>query len=166
MFIELAPVWRSAPDLNHTRYIIDLIRLQCPDTMPAIISADDPVIQSDRTIERQIHVPLHVAVHTEKLSKIIHPEIRRVPTTGANAFPTSAALIKSKYGSGALKQNRGGLFGDMGTIFNPSTITCNKVYVTIKTPKQRMGGMVPSGVKSGSKPPLMLKSVAALIPRI
>ena len=103
MLIELTPVRRSAPDLNHTRYIIDLIRLQCPDTMPAIISADDPVIQSDRTIERQIHVPLHVAVHTEKLSKIIHPETRRVPTTAANAFPTSTALIKSEYGSGALK---------------------------------------------------------------
>jgi len=75
-------------------------------------------------------------------------------------------LIKSEYGSVALKQNRGTLLGDMGTIFDSPAITCDKVYVTIKTPKQRMGGMIPTGVEPGSKPPLMLKNATALIARI
>src|SRR5687768_5402912 len=104
--------------------------------MPALVAAENPMVQPRRPIERQPYVPFHVTVEAEKIAEIIDAEARRIAPSISDAFPILAVRTDAVNRSFALDQGRGILLRDVKAIRQPRAVAGHEINVTVVPAQQ------------------------------
>ena len=114
-------------------------------------------MQSDRTVERNVDMKLHVTVEAEELTQVVHPQAGRVSSSGTNALPLLAGRIEPEDRSGSLKENRRTPDRDVFAVPGPAAVTGYEIDVAIQATQERVGGVITTRIERFTQSPLVLQ---------
>ena len=147
MLVEDAPGGRAAADLQDARQTINVVRWIGADLLPALVAADDPVVQPHRPIPRQAEVPFHVAVEAEQFAQIIQAEVRRIPPSRADALPLHTVRRNAKNRCFALEKVGRSFLRDVFAVFDARAVAGHEIKPAVETAQDRVRVVVAAGVE-------------------
>src|SRR5439155_15607330 len=104
----------------------------------ALIAADGPMVEPHRPVPRQADVPFHVAIEAEPFTEKVQPEIRRIASAGAEAFPVPAIRRNPEDGSFALEDRRGVGLGDVLAVGQAGAVSRHQIKPSVESAQDRV----------------------------
>src|SRR5687768_12940581 len=97
-------------------------------------------------------MPLHIAIEAEQLSKIIKPEIWRVPSPGRDAFPMPSQRIEPEYRRFPGAPDRGVADRNMTPALHPGTVPSHEINRVVPPAEDGVRVVVAAGIQFGPDP--------------